>query len=73
MGFLGHYIWLFKMDITRKDYIKKQNGTERKRLPTSRAVKKLVSIMMTRPASPVPDPELPFNAFCYLPSGEYIP
>ena len=73
MGFLGHYVWLFKMDITQKDYIKKLDGGKRKKLPTSRAMKRLVSIMLTRPASPIPEPELPFNAFCYLPPGQYIP
>lgn len=60
--------------MTQKEYYKgEQPQSKRRSISTMQAVKRLISIMFTKPGSPIPDPIPPFSPFCYLPPGQYVP
>lgn len=45
----------------------------RKRVTWMTAFRRVVSIMFTCPGTPIPPASPPYNPFCYLPPGQYIP
>lgn len=59
--------------MSQKDYIK--GGNRLINPPTSSvgtSLRRVLSILMHRPTSPILAPAPPYSPFCYLPNGSYI-
>ena len=62
------------MNMSQKDYYKKEHTSEKRRpISYKTAVKRLISIMFSKPSSPISIPVPPYSPFCYLPPGHYVP
>lgn len=59
------------MDMSQKNYLKGEAGRGGM-ISYSKAIRRVLSIMFSKPGSCIPTPQPPFNAFCYLPPGEYV-
>lgn len=69
-GFFVHYIWLFRFNMTQKQFIKHESS-EKGPISWTRAIKKVVSVMLSKPPEAIPSPSPPYSPFCYLPPGKY--
>lgn len=65
-----HYVWLMKHNLTQGQYYKKEM-TSHKPLSTTSAIRKVASIMLHLPPSPIPPAQPPYSPFCYLPPGSF--
>ncbi|KAK8802819.1 hypothetical protein WA171_006490, partial [Blastocystis sp. BT1] len=72
-GFFSHYVLLFQVNMTQKEYIKEGNRiTKPVKISLSKSIRRIISIMLTQPRAPIEPAKPPYSPFCYLPPGEYL-